>query len=84
MNAGYLCARNAQIGEEIMERFCTFRERTRLRRPIVHLQIDIGGPLAAPPGPQTLIPDALQIRGLTARAGGRDEQISADSIEECN
>ena len=53
------------------------RQAAALGRPIVHLRVDIGGPVAAPRGPQLPAPDPLQIGGQAAGPGGGDEQIPA-------
>ncbi len=45
-------------------------------RPVVHLQVDIGGPVAAPGSLPLPAPDALEIGGKAALAGGGNHQIA--------
>src|SRR4051812_11801407 len=37
-----------------------------LRRPVIHLRVDVDRPIAAPGRAHQLVPDPLKIRGLTA------------------
>ena len=52
-------------------------EVRRLRRPVVHLAVDVHRPVGAPRRADVLVPDALQVGGLGAGAGARDEQVAA-------
>ena len=49
-----------------------------IRQPIVHLQIDVERVSAPPRRYEVLIPDALQVCRLCARARGCDEQIAPE------
>ena len=52
------------------------REIQHLRRPVVHLCVDVGRVLAAPGWRQEVIPDALKIGGSRPWTGGRNEQVA--------
>ncbi|MNI54387.1 hypothetical protein D3C73_1092810 [compost metagenome] len=49
--------------DEIEQRNMAFRQIAALRRPIIHLCIDVDRVFAVPDGQHILIPDSLQIGG---------------------
>ena len=49
----------------------------QLRRPGVHLGVDVGGVLAAPGGIEVLVPDPLEVGRLRPRPARRDHQVAA-------
>ena len=69
---------DAQIAYQAPQGLLRFPEIARIGEPVVHLQVDVGGPLAAPGGPQLLVPDALQVRRLAAGSRRGDEQVAAE------
>ena len=75
-------ARLGDIRDEVEERARAFREVRDLDRPVVHLGVDVHGPLAVPGGIERLVPDALQVRGLAAGAAAGDHQVAAELEEE--
>ncbi len=46
--------------------------------PVVHLGVDVVGPVAGPHRAAVLVPDALQVGRLRPRAGGRHQQVTAE------
>src|SRR5882724_9062853 len=46
------------------------------RGPVIHFEVDIGGVLAAPGRCGKVIPDALQVGGLSAGTGRRYQQVT--------
>ncbi|OPZ66351.1 MAG: hypothetical protein BWY83_02903 [bacterium ADurb.Bin478] len=61
----------------IHQRQSAFREMGGLRRPIVHLQIDIGMIIGIPRRRHGFIPLALQVGGQTTGPRTGDEQVTA-------
>ena len=57
-------------------RLQTFLQVTAQGMPIIHLGIDINGPVAAPGRTQLPAPDSLQIGRQAPFPGGRNEQVS--------
>ena len=49
----------------------------RLRRPIIHLRVNVQGVVAAPRRPRFFVPDPLKIGGLRSRTGAGDQQIAS-------
>ena len=76
---GGLLARSNERLDQGEERFVQLGEVGDLGRPVVHLHVDVGVPVAIPCGLDLVGPDALQIRGQAAGAGGRDEQVTAEA-----
>src|SRR5882724_5299625 len=65
----FLCSAttaNDQIIDQVKERLVTLRKIRELGRPIVHLEINIGCPLALPRRSQLVVPDSLQIGRLAS------------------
>ena len=52
--------------------------------PVIHLQVDVGRVLTSPDRVRILVPNALQIGRLSARAGRGDEQITSELVIEFN
>ena len=50
----------------------------RVRQPVVHLQVDVGGVLAVPRGIHFAAPDPLQIARLGPLPRRRDQNVSED------
>ena len=55
-----------------------FRQVGQLRRPVVHLRVDVGRVVAAPGGLEAGIPDALQVGGLATRLRAADQQVASE------
>ena len=75
---GRLCARAAQVGDEVHQRAVHFAQVGRLRRPIVFLQVDVRSVVAAPGRQDAFVPQALQVGGHARRARARDEQVASE------
>ena len=67
----------AEVRDEVEERGTAVAQVAGLRRPVVHLHIDVCGVVAAPGRDDTLAPDALQVCRLCARPGTADQEVSA-------
>ena len=59
------------------QRLVQLGEVGRLGRPVVHLGVDVDRVVRAPRRPQLVVPDALQVRRLRARAAAGDQQVAA-------
>ena len=70
-------AGDRQVVERGEQRLVAFAERGRFGRPVVHLGVDVAGVLAVPRRTQLVVPDALQVGRLAARAAGADQQVAA-------
>ncbi len=58
----------AQVGDQVQQRAVAFAEVAGLRRPVIHLRVDVGGPVAAPGRAHVRVPDALLVCRLRAGA----------------
>ena len=56
---------------------CSSARLADLRRPVVHLGVDVDRVVRAPRRPHVLVPDALQVGGLRAGPARRDQQVAA-------
>ena len=65
---GHLAALIHQFFDHLDEGLHTFWQVARFRRPVVHLRVDVGGVFGIPGGVHVVVPDALQVGGLGARA----------------
>ncbi len=76
------CATFAPVTRELLrhaqQRLDTFTQRRRARGPVVHLRVDVDGPLAAPGRIGPLVPDPLQVGRLRTRARARQQQVAAE------
>ncbi len=70
------CAGLGDLADHLDERRDAFGEVGRMRRPIVHLGIDVDRVFGAPGRLQALVPQPLQRRGLAARLRAGDQQIT--------
>src|ERR1051326_6764679 len=68
---------DAQLVDQIEERFVTLGQVARLCRPVVHLGVDVQRPVRAPGRTDLVVPDALEIGGLRPRPRAGDEEIAA-------
>ena len=68
----------AHLADEPEQRLVEVRQACHLGRPVVHLQVDVGGVLAVPGRCQLVVPDALQVGGLSSGLRGTDEQVTAE------
>ena len=67
----------ADFPDEPEKGFVHLRQVGHLRRPVVHLEVDVGGVFRIPRGQHLLVPDALQIGGIEVIGLRRaDEQIA--------
>ena len=71
-----LAAVSRELGDHPQHRLVALGEVRHLRRPVVHLAVDVHRPVGAPRRAHVLVPDPLQVRGLAAGAGARDEQVA--------
>ena len=67
----------AQVGDEIHQRLMQYAQVSRLGRPIVFLQVDVAGVVAAPRGKQAFVPQALQVGGHTGCTRTGNEQVTS-------
>ena len=72
-----LMTRLADIADEREEGCVEVGEVGDLRRPVVHLTVDVGGVFGVPVGEHLVVPDALQGGRLATRLRGADEEVSA-------
>ena len=73
-----LASRHTHLADEFEQRTVHLRQITNLRRPIVHLQIDVRSILRVPRRPHTVIPQALKIgRVDVVRLRRADKQVAA-------
>ena len=77
MRLGGLRAGHGAIGNHVEERCGAFGKIRHFGGPVIHLGVDVHRPFAVPRRMERVIPDALQIRGLTTGAAAGDEQIPA-------
>lgn len=63
---------------ELGERIGAFRKIAYLRRPVIHLQVEIDGIIGTPGCPQCIVPDALQVRRLGSGTGGANGKVSSE------
>ncbi|MNC26098.1 hypothetical protein D3C75_742160 [compost metagenome] len=63
--------------DQRQQRLMAFSQVADLRRPVVHLGIDVKGIIAAPRRPGGGIPDALQVGRLCARPGAGNEKVTS-------
>ena len=59
------------------QRLVALGEVGGIGQPVVHLEVDVGRVLAAPGRIDLLVPDALQVGGLTAGPRRGDHQVAA-------
>ena len=78
VDARGLAARLAQRLEEVEQRLVQLGEVGHLRRPVVHLQVDVEVIVGVPRRVHAVVPEALQVRGQIAGAAARDQQIAAE------
>ena len=55
---------------------CSSARLADLRRPVVHLGVDVDGVVRAPRRPHLVVPDALQVGRLRAGPARRDQQVA--------
>ena len=72
-----LPARFPQRGEVVEQRRRALRQRGNLRRPVVHLQVDVQVVVAVPGRLHLLAPDPLEVGGQRPGSGTGDEEIAA-------
>ena len=68
VNLGGVAASLGQLLNQVEQGFMAFGKIGRFGRPIVHLGVDVDSVLAAPRRLQVIVPQALQIGRLAARA----------------
>ena len=66
-----------QVSDHVEERLLGLCQVTYEGRPVVHLGIDVNRVFRIPGGIQFIIPDALEVGGLSAGLRGRDQQVTA-------
>ena len=75
--AGRASAADGQVLNHAKKREAAFAEICDLGGPVIHFNVDVCGVFAFPRGIEKLVPDALEIRRLGARAAAGNEHISA-------
>ena len=77
----HLTSRNGtrltEVADHREERLLRLCEVTHEGRPVVHLGIDVDGVFRIPGRIDLVVPDTLQIGGLSTRLRGGDEQVTA-------
>ena len=71
-------SRLAQRVEEFEERQMGLREIRHLRRPVVHLKVDVQVVVAVPWRVHAVVPEALQVGREPARTAARDQQVTPE------
>ncbi len=66
-----------EVVQKLHQRLMHLRQICSLRRPVVHLRIDVDRIVGAPRRAQVLVPDALQVRRKGSRSGACYQQIAA-------
>ena len=74
---GGLRAADGHLADEVEQRAVHVGEVGGLRRPVVHLGVDVRRVVRAPRRTHHVVPDALKVRGLRAGAAARGEQVPA-------
>ena len=64
--------------DQVEERLVQFGEVADLRRPVVHLDVDVDGVLALPRRRQRVVPDSLKVRRHRSRTAARNEQVARE------
>ena len=64
--------------DQVEERPGGFRQVADFGRPVVHLEIDVGGVLAVPWRRHAFVPDALQVGRHGAGTAAAHQQIAAE------
>ena len=77
-----LLATVTQFLHQPEERLMGLSEVGHLRRPVVHLGIDVEGILAVPCGVGAIVPDTLQVSRLSPRLRRGDQQVTAELSEQ--
>ncbi len=75
--SGHVRALVRQLPHQAGQGLGELAQVAHLRRPVVHLGVDVGGVLRVPRGVHVLVPDALEIGGLGAGPRGCDQAGSA-------
>ena len=78
VHARGLAAGLAQRIEKLKQRLVQLGKVGHLRRPVVHLQIDVEVIVGVPRRAHAVVPHALQIRGKIARPAAGDQQVAAE------
>ena len=64
--------------DQVEQRPRGFRQVAHFGRPVVHLQVDIGGVLAVPRRSHEFVPDALEIGRHGSRTAAAHQQVAAE------
>src|ERR1700704_6122007 len=72
-----MLARAREVADHRQQGLNALGEIGQLGRPVIHPLVDVDRVLAAPGRSDTIVPDALQIRRLAARARTADQQVAA-------
>ena len=78
VHLGRLSTGRDQVVEHIKQGFGTFGQVADFGRPVVHFEVDVRGPAAAPRRPQAVVPDALQVGRLRTGPAAGDQQVAAE------
>ena len=78
VHARGLAAWLAQRIEKVEQRLVQLGEVGHLRRPVVHLQVDVEVIVGVPRRAHAVVPQALQVGGQIARPAAGDQQVAAE------
>src|ERR1700722_17916735 len=73
VHAGRFSASYLQIADQTPQRLLHLPQISRVSLPVVHFEIDICRPLAAPCRAHILVPDSLEVCRLAPWPGRRDQ-----------
>ena len=66
----------AQLRDQADQRLGAVAQVAALHRPVVHLDVDVRGPVTAPRRRHLVVPDALQVGRLRSRSRARNEHVA--------
>ncbi len=76
--SGHVRALVGQLSHQSRQGLGELAQVADLRRPVVHLGVDVRRVLRVPRGVHVLVPDALEVGGLGAGPRGRDQQVAPE------
>ena len=80
---GRNCPGNRQFAQKSSQRINCFSQVAAFRRPVIHLQVDVGVEVGIPGSLVQIVPDSLQVGRQAARfPGGVHQQVSAILVVE--
>ena len=70
------------VADQLEQRFGQIAEVGRLRRPVVHLRVDVGRVLRVPHGVHVVVPNPLQVRRLRAGTRRRNQNVAPEVVNQ--